>query len=227
MGAEALARWLSAPADSTSPSEFTDLFEKSGLILSLDWHMTEKVCAFLRKQMDAGKRCIPVSVNFSRLHMYEKDCAEHLCRLIEKYQLPRNLLEIELTETANVPNNDRLLNLISDLRKEGFSVAIDSFGSGFASIGLLKNAQVNVVKLDSNLTRPNPDADSDNTVPASIISLCKALNITTVADGIETRKQAEMLTAFGCDILQGRYLSPVLPEKEFARLLESEKNVRP
>ena len=224
VGAEALVRWMHAPENTISPSEFTNFFEKSGLILSLDWHMTEKVCVFLRKQMDAGRHCVPVAVNFSRLHMYEKDCTGHLIHLVQKHQIPRNLLEIELTETAEVPNSDRLLNLISELRKEGFSVAISSFGSGHSSVGLLKSVAVDVVKLDDCLTRILPDTDPMNVVPASVVSMCKALNIVTVAEGIETREQMELLTACGCDILQGCYLSPVLSEKDFARLLEPEKN---
>lgn len=226
VGAEALVRWLQAPNDAASASEFTDLFEKSGLILSLDWHMTEKVCAFLRRLTDSGRRCVPVSINFSRLHMYEKDCVERLKQIRDKYGLPAGLIGIELTETAIVPGSDRLAALITGLRDAGFPVTIDSFGDALSSLSLIKDVAVDMVKLDHTLTRVSPQTDPDHAVVTSVVALCKKLNIATVAEGVETQEEADLLTESGCDLLQGRFLSPVLSETDFSRLLESEKSGR-
>jgi len=219
IGAEALARWRQEDGSFNTPNDFRDLYEKSGLILSLDWHILKKTCTFLRSQLDAGRKCVPISVNFSRLHVYEEKCAVKICRMVDEYALPHNLIEIELTETALVQRIEPLAALISSIRANGFSVALDNFGRGFSSLGLLKSIVVDTVKIDSSLTAPSDSAERDHAVVSHLVSLCHELGIRTVAEGIETETQRCLMGKYGFDMLQGTHLSHVIPAEEFERLL--------
>ena len=218
-GAEALVRWPRTPGSPSSPAEFTALFEKSGLILSLDWYMLEKSCRFLRKYMDAGLRCVPISNNFSRLHIFEPDCLEHMLRLVDSYGVPHSLIEIELTETALVQDTQRIPALISALQAEGFSVSLDDFGSGVSSLGSLSNLSVNTIKIDRSLVKNQGAADTDNLILEFVVALCRRLNIQTLAEGVETRKQLDQLRRCSCDLVQGNYFSPPLSQQAFEQLL--------
>lgn len=219
IGAEALARWRQEDGSFNTPNEFRELYEKSGLILSLDWHILKKTCAFLRSQLDAGRKCVPISVNFSRLHVYEEKCAVKICRMVDDYALPHDLIEIELTETALVQRIEPLAALISSIRANGFSVALDNFGRGFSSLGLLKSIVVDTVKIDSSLTAPSGSGERDHAVVSHLVSLCHKLGIRTVAEGIETETQRCLMGKYDFDMLQGTHLSHVVPAEEFERLL--------
>lgn len=219
LGAEALVRWAQTPGKPTSPAEFTDLFEKSGLILALDWYMLEKTCIFLRRQLDSNRRCVPVSVNFSRLHVYEENSVERICKMVNRYRLPHNLIEFELTETAFVQSTGRMTDLISALRSEGFCVALDDFGSGLSSLGLLKHLAVDVIKIDQSLVRSCVDSNVGSSILESVLRLCRRLNIKTVAEGVETQAHFDALQHCDCDMLQGMFLASSMPEAEFEAML--------
>lgn len=220
VGAEALARWTREGEPLSSPAEFTRLFEQSGLILALDWYILEKTCIFLRKQLDKQRHCVPVSTNFSRLHVFEEDCVERLCKLVDGYRLPHSLIEIEITETAFVQNTDLIVQFISRLRDAGFMVALDDFGDGLSSLGLLKSVNVDIIKIDRMLLKNLATDDMVGTVLNSIISLCQKLNIRTVLEGVETQAQFELLDHSACGILQGNYFSPAISETDFETLLD-------
>lgn len=230
MGAEALARWSRASGIPSSPAEFTELFEQSGLILALDWYILERTCIFLRRQLDNRKRCVPVSINFSRLHVYEEDCADRLRRLVNSYHLPHNLIEIEFTETALVQSSKRMLHLISELRRDDFTIALDDFGNGLSSLGLLNTLSVDIIKLDRTLLRNSTSGDMDSSILNFVISLCRHLNIHTVVEGVETKAQFDLLGRSECDMLQGNFLAPAMSEADFETVLTehqaelSEKN---
>lgn len=219
-GAEALVRWPRSDAEASSPAEFTTLFEKSGLILSLDWYMLEKTCVFLRKYLDAGMACVPISNNFSRLHIYEEDCMEHILRLTERYRIPHELIEIELTETAFVDDAEPIFDLIATLQAEGFSVSLDDFGSGVSSLGSLNNVHVDTIKIDRSLIENQHPAKQDNSIFELVVSLCKQLKIQTLAEGVETREQYNRLRNCGCELVQGNYFSPALSQPDFESLLK-------
>lgn len=228
VGAEALARWKQEDGSYNTPDGFKTLYEKSGLILSLDWHMLEKTCMFLRNQFDTGRRCVPISVNFSRLHVYEENCAIRLCRMADLYNLPHDLIEIELTETDLVQRIEPISALIHSIRANGFRVSLDNFGTGFSSLEILKNNQIDTVKIDRSLTSLSCSGERDGAIVSNLIALCRDLNTSTVAEGIETQTQLDIMRKYDFDMLQGRHLSPALSAQEFERLLNmtaSEKNV--
>lgn len=219
MGAEALVRWSRASGLSASPAEFTELFEQSGLILAMDWYMLEQTCIFLRRQLDNRKRCVPISTNFSRLHVYEEDCVDRMRRLVNSYHLPHNLIEIEFTETALVQNSKRMLHLISQLRQEDFIVTLDDFGNGLSSLGILNTLSVDVIKVDRALLWNSTSGDLDTSVLEFVLSLCRHLNIHTVVEGVETKAQFDMLGRSECDMLQGNFLAPAMSEADFETVL--------
>lgn len=220
VGAEALARWRQKDGTFTKPNGFKDLYEQSGLILSLDWHILEKTCVFLRRILDAEAVCVPISVNFSRLHVYEKDCAARICRMVDEYRLPHELVEIEITESTLVQRAEPLAALIASIRKAGFSVALDNFGTGFSSLNILKNNIVDTVKIDRSLTAPSGSGDRDKAMIGHLVSMCHEMRIRTVAEGIETETQLLFMRRYGFDMYQGTYLSPAIPAFEFEALLK-------
>lgn len=219
MGAEALARWSRASGIPSTPAEFTELFEQSGLILALDWYILERTCIFLRRQLDSRKRCVPVSTNFSRLHVYEEDCAERLRRLVNSYHLPHSLIEIEFTETALVQNSNRMLRLISELRQDDFIVTLDDFGNGLSSLGLLNSLSVDIIKVDRTLLENSTRGDMDDSILNFVISLCRHMKIHTVVEGVETKAQFDLLGRSECDMLQGNFLAPAMSEADFETVL--------
>jgi len=221
VGAEALARWQQGNGMFSTPEEFAELYEKSGLILSLDWHILKKTCAFLRRQLDNGISCVPISVNFSRLHVYEKDCAERICQLTDEYNLPHHLIQIELTESALVQRVESISTMISALRSNNFSVVLDNFGRGFSSLALLRHIQVDMIKVDQSLTSGVLSSECDIPILAGISELSHRLKIIAVAKGLETESQIIALLPCGFDVFQGRYYAPAMPESEFEKLLHS------
>jgi len=226
VGAEALTRWLQANNSYLLPDEFMSLYESSGLILSLDWHILRQVCIFLREQLNSGVECVPISINFSRLHIYENDCAEHICRIVDEYELPHNLIGIELTETALIQDMESIHHLISSIRDCGFSVSLDGFGNGLSSLALLKKLMVDSVKIDHSLIENSGDSEACTSILSSMIAMCRRLNITSVAECVETPQQLALLRECGCDMAQGRLLASPMPEKDFAHLLRSQRKSR-
>lgn len=222
IGAEALARWRQKDGTFTTPNGFKDLYEKSGLILSLDWHILEKICIFLRRMLDAGVTCVPVSVNFSRLHVYEDDCAVRICRMVDEYRLPHDLIEIEITESVLVQRAEPLSTLISSIRANGFCVSLDNFGIGFSSLNILKTNTVDTVKIDRSLTAPSDSPERDKAMIGHLVSMCREMHIRTVAEGIETETQLVFMRQFGFDMYQGAHLSPAIPAFEFEALLKGD-----
>ena len=190
-----------------------------GLILALDWYMLEQTCIFLRRQLDNRKKCVPISTNFSRLHVYEEDCVERIRRLVNSYHLPHNLIEIEFTETALVQSSKRMLHLIAELRKEDFIVTLDDFGNGLSSLSMLNTLSVDVIKVDRALLWNSTKGDLDPSVLNFVLSLCKHLNIHTVVEGVETKAQFDILGSSECDVLQGNFLAPAMSETDFEAVL--------
>lgn len=221
VGAEALTRWLQANESFLLPDEFIALYESSGLILSLDWHILDQVCLFQRKLMDSGVDCVPVSINFSRLHVYESSCAERISRIAAEHQVPPHLIQIELTETALIQNFDQIHRLISSIREAGFAVSLDGFGNGLSSLALLKKLTVDSIKIDQALTADSTDNEIGTSILSHIIAMCRQLGITTIAECVETQEQLDLLYQCGCDMVQGRFLASPLPEKKFELLLRS------
>ncbi len=219
VGAEALVRWKVEDIDIVYPGNFIALFEKNGFITKLDFYMFEKTCATIRKWLDEGVDAPTVSVNFSRLHLNNPTFLESLCEIADKYNVPRKLLEIELTETAMLDNENDLCVFLNGLHDAGFTLSMDDFGTGYSSLGLLKNLPVDVVKIDRSFFVDTIDEERTKNVLFCIIDMAKRLGIHTVAEGVELKEHVELLKNLGCDIVQGFYFARPMEELYFSEIL--------
>ncbi len=221
IAAEALVRWMSPQNGFMNPGVFIPIFEKNGFIVKLDMYVFEHVCASLRAWLDENRPVVPVSVNFSRLNMYRSDFVAQLLSIIRQYDISTDLLEIELTESALVYNDELILTRMHELKEAGFRITIDDFGTGYSSLNLLRTMPVDVIKLDKRFFTQRLDSDREKIVISSIEDMAKKLEITVVAEGVETTAQADFLKKLGYDIIvQGFLYSRPVPEDEFAMLLE-------
>lgn len=215
-GAETLARWIRPGYGVVPPNRFIPLFEKNGFIIDLDSYMFEEACRFLRKWLDEGREPIKISVNVSRISVFQRDFSRHYIRLKEKYNIPNGLLELECTESVLVENAELLEMVMRTMRVSGFFFSMDDFGSGYSSLNLLKDITVDILKLDMMFFRnENLKEPRHQTIISSIISMAKALNMKVVAEGVETEEQLQLLRKFGCDYIQGYLISRPIPENEF------------
>lgn len=215
-GAETLARWIRPGYGVVPPNRFIPLFEKNGFIIDLDSYMFEEACRFLRKWLDEGREPIKISVNVSRISVFQRDFSKHYIRLKEKYNIPNGLLELECTESVLVENAELLEMVMRTMRVSGFFFSMDDFGSGYSSLNLLKDITVDILKLDMMFFRnENLKEPRHQTIISSIISMARALNMKVVAEGVETEEQLQLLRKFGCDYIQGYLISRPIPEQEF------------
>lgn len=221
-GAEALVRWKMGGRTFLYPNKFIPIFEENGFIIKLDTYMFEKVCAMLREWLDQGVPCAPVSVNFSRLHLNDPGFVEKLCEIAERYDVPKELLEIELTETTIFDHEEALPGILDRLHDAGFLLSMDDFGIGYSSLGLLKNIPVDTIKIDRSFFMNTPDFKRAKIVLMNVIRMAKELGIKTVAEGIESREYVELLNELGCDMVQGYYFAKPMPDEEYKSLLLGE-----
>ncbi len=219
-GAEALARWIDDDGSVIPPYQFIPLLEKSMLITKLDWYILDEVCKFLNREIKRGAKKVTVSVNFSRFHTKEKNFVQHLCEVVDRYDIPRKLIEVEITESALVDGTN-IIQFIADIRKENFSVAIDDFGSGLSSLTFVKDVPANVLKIDKSLLSGNCENEKERIVLESIFSFAQRLKLSTVAEGVETKEQLGFLRTCGCETIQGFYFSKPVNESEYAAVLEN------
>ncbi len=222
VGAEALVRWKHPEKGLIPPNEFIPIFERNGFIAKLDLFIFESVCKRIREWIEQGKPLVTVSVNISRVNFHNQQLADILYKIASKYQIPVGFIEIEITESAVFENIDNLIGIIKDLRMYGFPVSIDDFGSGYSSLNLLKDLEVDVLKLDREFFNLNTDFERLQKVVSSVITMAKDLNIKTVSEGVETEEHVDFLKEIGCDIAQGYYFARPMPLEEFEKLIFSD-----
>ena len=216
--AEALVRWVKPDGTVVSPFFFVPLAEESDLIIEIDWYVAEYVCKTLVKQNTMPQ--FPVSVNFSRRHIREEDFTEKLVSLVDSYHLPHALIEVEITESAMVGEEDTILNWITSIRSAGFSVAIDDFGSGLSSLQFVKDVPADVLKIDKSLLSHNCENEKERIVLESIFSFAHRLHMKTIAEGVETKEQLAFLRTCDCNKIQGYIFAKPMPEDEYLSLCD-------
>jgi EAL domain-containing protein (putative c-di-GMP-specific phosphodiesterase class I) len=177
--------------------------------------MLRKVCEVIRGWLDKGYTPLPISVNISRLHFANPHLAEIIKDIVDKYDVPHNLIELELTESAFLQDKQILIDTVTQLRKYGFLVSMDDFGAGYSSLNSLKDLPLDVVKLDGELFRMTDEVERGLTVIRNTITMAKDLHMKVVAECIETREQVEFLCMVGCDIIQGYYFAKPMPVDQF------------
>lgn len=211
IGAEALVRYQPRTGSLLLPGNFLPLLEDTQTVSQIDFYVFECVCAQLREWSGQGRRTLPISVNFSRCSLSQADFTARLATLCEAYEVDKCLLEIELTETAQVAVEIDLKMLIHDLRQAGFLVSIDDFGTEFANLALLSTVDFDVLKLDKSLVDNVANSSKARTVVESFVSICRKMDIAVVAEGIETAEQLEVLNACGVEMVQGYLFSRPIP----------------
>lgn len=227
VGAEALVRWIKEEGNIIMPGNFIPILENTKDIMVIDWYMLEEVCKLLNKQQKQNISSVPIAVNFSRMHIYEEDFIDKLCKIVNCYNLPYNLIEIEITESAFTVSSQKVIDLIEKIHNAGFRVAIDDFGSGLSSLSMIKDVCVDVIKIDKSLLDGNCENEKERIVLESIFDFAHRLKLITVAEGVETIEQLSFLRTCSCQIIQGFIYSKPLPELEFSKLFNNKNNIEP
>ena len=222
-GAEALIRWESPEYGLLTPYKFIPIFEKNGFITQIDHYMISHVARAQKKWLDEGKKCVPISVNVSRVHFAEPDLAEQIRELVDKEGAPHELIEIELTESAFFDDKNAMLRTIAALKEYGFDISMDDFGSGYSSLNSLKDMPLDVLKLDAEFFRGDNAGERGRIVVSEAIKLARSLNMRTVAEGVEIKEQVEFLAQQHCDMIQGYYYAKPMPAQEFEQRIQPQQ----
>ena len=219
-GAEALVRWRK-DGKFIPPSIFIPICESAGLIQQLDFYILNQVCNTIDSWIQQGLEPVKVSVNFSKQNFTMPDIGKRICNIVDNWQLPHNLIEIEFTETAYNEDEKMLSKAIRVLNDKGFSASIDDFGSGYSSLSLLENLKFDVLKLDKSLIDTILQNPQSKIVVTNIVRMAKELNMEIVAEGVETRETLQVLKELDCDLIQGYYFDKPLFQEEFEQRLKN------
>ena len=221
VGAEALVRWIKKDGSMVSPATFIPILEKYGFISDLDKYIWEAVAKWIKSWTDKGHACVPISVNVSRVDIFNLDIAKIFHDLCEKYEIPHKLLKIEITESAYAEITTIIDDLVSRLKKDGFSVLMDDFGSGYSSLNMLSTVKLDAIKLDANFL--NIKENSGIHVIESVVHMAKTMSLPVIVEGVENKMQTDFLYELGCQYAQGYYFYRPIPTKEFEKLISDPK----
>lgn len=224
IGAEALTRWIDKDGSLISPATFIPALEESGFVVTLDKYVWQGVAAWLRERLDRGLRVVPVSLNVSRVDILACDVAEHIGALAAQYNLPPELMRIEITETAYTGESEAVDKLTADLHTRGFSTYMDDFGTGQSTLAMLKNVNVDVIKLDRTFVPTDRDQGRSAQIVSSMLEMAQSLHLPVVIEGVETDEQANMLRHMGARYAQGFLYYRPMPAKDFEALLDGGNN---
>lgn len=214
-GAEALVRWVHPSRGILTPYAFIDILENAGLIYKLDLYIWEKAAQKLAEWKEKGYGSYHISVNISTKDFYIIDIYETFTGLINKYGIAASNLHLEITETTLMTDFEKNMNIIHKLQGVGFGVEIDDFGSGYSSLNMLKDISADVLKIDMGFLRKSENEVKGQDILESIITLAGKIGMDVITEGVETKKQLDMLTMMGCHEFQGYYFSKPVPVSEF------------
>ncbi len=225
VGMEALVRWNHPTRGCVPPAEFMPLLERTGLVTRLDQYIWESVCQTLQKWQESGSNLVPVSVNVSVQDILNLDVPQIFADLVEKYKLEPKLLLAEITETMVAEDTQMVENAIQGLHRKGFAVMMDDFGSGYSSLNMLKDTNVDAIKLDMKLIDMNQENRSKGVqIVESVVDMAHRLNLPIIAEGVETPEQVSMLQAADCLYSQGYYFFKPMPVENAEKLLADPTN---
>ncbi|MCR5672871.1 MAG: EAL domain-containing protein [Lachnospiraceae bacterium] len=221
-GAEALVRWKHPIKGILVPAQFLALFESNGFITKMDMYIWELACKYLHDLQERGIY-LPVSVNISRVHIGNTNLSDILLGLVRKYDVAPKYLELEITENLFMEDVDELFNEMSALKKCGFKIMMDDFGSGYSSLNMLRSAPVDTLKIDRFFLDEIMSTDRGKIIVESSVRMAKQLGLSVIAEGVETQDQLDFLDSIGCDIVQGFYYSRPIPPEEFEVFMEKNR----
>lgn len=203
IGAEVLVRWRHPVRGMIPLGDFIPIFEKNGFIYEMDRYIWEQTCICLHRWLEEGRKPLPVSVNISRCDVFRDELVSDLIGLIHKYELPTELLRLEITESAFSQGTDQIIKVVKQLVGLGFTVEIDDFGSGYSSLNTIKDVPAQIIKLDMKFLCKTKASQRSGNIIESMVRMAKWLNMTVIAEGVETIKQADFLKSIGCYYIQG------------------------
>lgn len=227
IGAEALVRWKHPQWGCVSPADFIPIFERNGFIGRLDRYIWEEACKQLRTWFNQGYKNMRLSVNISRVDVYQFNILEYLQGLMKKYELEPGCLHLEITESAYSENPGQLSKTINELREHGFIVEMDDFGSGYSSLNMLSHIRLDALKLDLKFISNETAKPFDVSILNDIVSMAHRLDLHVIAEGVETREQLRRLRAVGCDFVQGYFFAKPMPVENFNKLLKAQRIAKP
>lgn len=220
--AEALVRWNHHELGMIPPGTFINLFEKHGQIGQIDKYVWREAARQIKEWKDKYGMVIPVSVNLSRVDIFEHDLLHTIDGIIESNGLLRPALHLEVTESAYIDDTEQIIGVVNELRNRGYIIEMDDFGTGYSSLNMLSSMPMDILKLDKSFIDKLLDADSIDEKSVRMVELildiAKSLNLLVVAEGVENDEQLEFLKAHGCEMVQGYYFSKPVPPKDFEKL---------
>ena len=222
-GAEALVRWIHPKLGFISPGVFVPLFEKNGLIQKLDQYVWKETARQIRRWQEQFDYTLPVSVNVSRVDMFDPNLVNTLQEIAEENGISTRDLHMEVTESAYTQDSGQIIAEVEKLRELGFQIEMDDFGTGYSSLNMISSLPIDALKLDMQFVR-NAFKNGGNThMLEIIIDIADYLKVPVIAEGVETAEQLEALRTMGCDIVQGYYFSKPVPASEFEPFIEQRK----
>lgn len=223
--AEALIRWIHPTLGFISPADFIPLFESNGLVQMVDYYVWKEAAAQIRRWKDEYDFTVPVSVNVSRIDIYDPDLENKFCNILKENNLSPSEYMIEITESAYAENAQGLIEVLESMRQKGFKIEMDDFGTGYSSLGMLTEIPIDILKIDMSFVRSMEKHEKNKRMVELIIDIAKFLKVPCVAEGVETESQLRALRRMGCDVIQGYFFSkPVSPE-DFVKFIEKEKSL--
>ncbi|MCI2056382.1 MAG: EAL domain-containing protein [Oscillibacter sp.] len=218
-GAESLVRWNHPELGFLSPGEFIPLFERNGFITELDRYVWDQTCEEIAQWVKSYQKYVPVSVNVSRKDIYQDDLPQTMLAIVKKHGLHPSQLHLEITETAYTENPEQLIRVVGELKRLGFIIEMDDFGSGYSSLNMLSELPIDILKLDIRFIQKETARENKRSILSFIISLAKWMNLLVVAEGVETQEQINILRDLECTYVQGYYYAKPMPEQDFLKLL--------
>lgn len=219
IGAEALVRWKHPERGMIYPDQFIPAIEENGFIKKVDYYIWEEACRFIRRCRDEGFADCPVSVNVSRAHLRDDECIMMLDDMIRKNGIPRNLLELEITETVD---DQQVSSKAFQLKEEGFTLLMDDFGSGYSSLNILLETPFDVIKLDKRFIENMMLSVKGRMILEQVVAMANKLGLGLLAEGVETKEQVELLQKIGCDQVQGYYYAKPMAAEDFFMVLRKQ-----
>lgn len=219
VGAEVLCRWIKDDGFIRTPDVFIPIFEKNGFIKKLDRYIWKKSFEAIQRWHSAGIKVVPISLNISRITLKDDDIISFISDLHKNYSLPPHTVHFEITESAYMNDQKRLIGRVNGIRNLGYAIAMDDFGSGYSSLNTLKDVPIDILKLDMGFLRESENTERGGTIINSVVRMAQDLKLMTIAEGVETQNQADFLCSIGCDVLQGFLYSRPVSQAEFERII--------
>ena len=217
--AEALVRWNHPTLGLISPSEFVPMFEQNGLISELDRYVWQTAAGQLKRFKDKLGAVVPVSVNVSRIDLFDPEIADTLESIVRDNGLEPHELMLEITESAYADDSEHIIKTVNELRDKGFRIEMDDFGTGYSSLNSLSTLPIDVLKMDMSFLETAFKKTKDTRILKFIVDIANYLSVPVIAEGVETLEQLEALKDLGCDLVQGYYFSKPIPAHKFEEFL--------